>query len=350
MCKLDMRCALTEKAMLDFITKMGIFFVYFILCASGFINFELWSQVTRVWGIQSSIHSGIQNEEVVNAITTDDGYEYAHLLRYYLVFPIFKLSNLLGIDYNYLFSLFFSFFILYSSLNISKGVLFCAKFFPKIKIDVVFILVFSTLCFISFFMNGRMIFAIMSSSLLVYISLCWHNCNFFLIAFNVILGVMFSSVSSGSFIVYFASLLCFFSFKVLSFGGKRNVLLLFFVLCLTALSYPFLSDSILKNIGFFGGGLAGMIGMLSHGFGIVFINSHGYFLAISVLVMIALLALATIIFLYIENMQPLIMFSVIALLGGLFGYSTLVMILLPVIAMLCYFLLWFVKDWIDRSI
>ncbi|WP_330925627.1 hypothetical protein [Candidatus Sororendozoicomonas aggregata] len=328
------------KINLLFIIKLALFFVYFFLCASQLLSFELWPQVTRIWEIENGIAHGGKpyQRELLSAITTDGGYKYAHMLRYFLVVPIFTASSLLGIEYNYLFSLLFPFFILYSSLIVSQSVLYLLQDSLFKKNDLIFSLFFLVLCFVSFFMNGRMVFAIMASSILIFITLSWEKISLPTMAFNAFLGFFLSSVSSGVFLVYFSSLLGIFFYKVLLNKStiKRHVFS--FSVLMTMIFSPFLLDSLLKNIDYFGGGLHGIIGMLNHGLGSLFFNDSYFYRVSFLIIVVAVNCIGLYLYLTVKELRPLVIVTFIAFLGSMFGYSVLTMAILPIMVFFYFFI------------
>jgi hypothetical protein len=113
------------------------------------------------------------------------------------------------------------------------------------------------------------------------------------------------------------------------------------VLLLVAVSGPFLYRSELKNVLFFGGGATAIIGLLEHGAGGYVLDRPPLLVAIALVAIVLGVAAITAVTRGWPSRIPLGLRPVgvalpIALAGGLFGFSTLTMVIPPVFALAAF--------------
>lgn len=214
----------------------------------GFHEFELWGQVVYLWDVKFPIHNVLL---------------HPHGLRYFLVYPIFILSNYLSVSYDFIFSLVACLCMsLFYYLIIINAVKLGCRSKPKFLIVLIMVL------FVSLNMNGRLVFALLGAS--IFLFMAFHKTSpmkFYLLS---IISFMLSSVSSGTISVFIIWYLYYWLF----FREKSSIEFMFgwlFILLSIYAIFDFVKLFVLKNINFFGGGFEGVINMLSHGFGKVFL-------------------------------------------------------------------------------
>lgn len=282
---------------------------YYALVVSGAMRFHLWSQVVTLWTDGAS-------PWII--------FESVHGLRYLLVYWIFWLSDTLSLSANFAFSLVVATVMLITARLIVNTVQMVEAMPPK-NYWLLSALVGSTLVGISAFMNGRMSFAILGMSVLVYALISREAGKFDV---PKMLGLLFAafflcSVSTGAFLVGVIFLVTWFASML--FHGvwrhplqKQDIMTGACVLILLALpSVVYLN----KNIGFFGGGVYGVVMMLQHGAGAIFTRFNAlsqFLLQAGLMIGIPALSIA----IKIHRMRPVVFAVLAATIGGLFGYSS----------------------------
>ncbi|NOH70728.1 hypothetical protein F0225_05125 [Vibrio pectenicida] len=284
------------------------FFLIIALVSSDVKTFNLWDQVTYIWETHGLIWS--------------DMLTHPHGPRYTLVYPIFALSELINIDYNIIFSYFCAILIaLTISLNISIGRKLLSRRLTFQELTIISIFYIS----LAFAMNGRILFAITGSSLFFFSII--NEKKGFTAIFNLIVAVIFCSVSSGTLIIMVTWLVIY-----TLWSKNENYFYLIVKTILVGLFFlffgNFLSIITRKNIDYYGGGLEGAFNMLNHGMGrIAFIDA-----TISLSLCVALFSLTIIVLSTTtllnqvkikKYLAKLYFLCSIGLLGGLFGLSTL---------------------------
>ena len=326
-----------NKFPIYFFIKWILVFGYLFLCVTNILNFELWPQVTRIWNLEN----GFIQDDSINSISDSildesSRYENAHILRYYLTLPLFYVSVITNVSYNYLFTLIFPLLVFLSANYINKSVLNIVGFNERQQ-GLNFIFIFLLLSTITFFMNGRMIFAVLGASVLLFLSIRINRFSFIRLILLFFVGIFLTSVSSGAFVVYylsFSSILFFYFIE--SEDDYRFILVLVFVFISLVLN-SFLFEAVMKNVDFYGGGISGFFNMLNHGLGkILFYSDLGFIWLMSIFCALAVFLLALLVFFQYHKLQPLIILFLVSLAGGLFGYSTLVMSIPPIIALISF--------------
>jgi hypothetical protein len=148
------------------------------------------------------------------------------------------------------------------------------------------------------------------------------------------LGLTMSQMSSGTGIVAYAQVVC--GLLVVAVVTRRAVWSVIGGLALlSGIAGPFLLRSLEKNITFFGGGLDAIPGLLHHGVGGFLIDRPALLFVAVVALVVALVWFRVVLWPRLFRRLPAIYLpAIIAILlalgGGLFGYSTLTMIFPPV--------------------
>ncbi len=281
---------------------MVIMYLLFVLIGS--VEFNLWGQVISIW---------------------ETGYEESrieHRSRFLLVAPVFYVSELLNMPRDYLFSICIP-LLLAASAYIMMQVVVSVTPSP-LPSYWHFSLFYSVLVAISLFMNGRLVFAITGGSVLLSILSDMlekkQQCKGFLT--KQFIGFWLISVSSGTYLIGFAFFYSIFAYYLfqekrqsIQLGSLIKSLVIFCILFIQ--SYFFL----MKNLAFYGGGLEGLVNIFQHGAGAVLQETHGHYLLVFVAVAGAI---ATYLFTQFRNAAMLTYIILVVALGGLFGFSTLV--------------------------
>ena len=288
--------------------------VYAIFCILGLVQFHLWSQVVFMWN---------------SDFTFAEKFFDFHGLRYFLVYPIFQIGQWLGLPYDRVFSV------------IVPALIFAIAYFSTAAIACVNaplaqplrLLVFAGICLIlimlSLFMNGRLMFAFTGSAILTWAMLDWDNNRDRINLMAVLAALFLSSVTSGTFLIVTAAFYFFLALNVVFANPTvcRRRILVGYALLLVLL-VPFLTMWLLKNVHFYGGGLAGLFNMLDHGYGMLLLQS--YWLPL----LAGLVALAVLVYRFrVFLRRHWILASLVAIYfaGGLFGYSTALVVLPPLL-------------------
>ena len=257
----------------------------------GIKSFSLWSQVTFIhemgWG---------------GAI----GHEAAHYLRYVLVAPIFYISSLSGIHYDQIFSIVAVFLVFGAAVNVHCLLLLMGKVANKNIILLAFIL-------ISFFMNGRLLFAFLGISILARVLTEFdYGVKFkFINLINIPWALLLCSISTGTAVVAVFTLYTW----ILSSGNRFKSYISYISLLGLFFVAPTIKLYIWKNIDYYGGAYE----MLSHGAGAYFYDS----MILMGLLLIVLFSLLMTVFFSIKKIEAIHIVAIFCLPGGLFGYSTL---------------------------
>lgn len=288
--------------------------IYWIACAAGLIQFHLWQQVVYMWELNLSLWEKLG---------------YFHFLRFSLVLPIFQLSEWLGVSYDWLFSVIVPTMLFTVTYFSTRSFL---RFEPELSAPRQALVVLGISLFLiglSLFMNGRLMFAFTGSSILMWSLLSWEanhdGINFAAVASAIYL----SCVSSGTFLILTFAFYFFLVVNVILRNPAvcRRSVLLSYALLLVALT-PFLSLFVLKNLEYYGGGFGAIFDMLSHGYGKLLLNSNRL-LIISGLALV--LGLAWVFRDFIRQQWIMVSLVLIYLAGGLFGYSTALVVLPPLL-------------------
>ncbi|MGI9318959.1 MAG: hypothetical protein ACR2QW_16660 [bacterium] len=252
-----------------------------------------------------------------------------HGLRYFLVLPLFQLGKWLGVSYDWLFSISIPGLIYLTSYFVNRSIRKIDRQISLQRKVIIFIgisLVFVTL---SFFMNGRLMLVFAGSSMLMWSLLTWDDNHDSVNFLAVVAAIFFCSVSSGTFLV---SIFIFYFFLAVNIAitnpsvCRMKVLLTY--AGLLVLLTPYITMLVIKNLDFFGEGPEAIFNMLHHGYGfIVFsfdklVGGALFFISLS---------LGYIFRKLIYRNWVLVSFMLFALAGGMFGFSTGLLIVPPLL-------------------
>lgn len=285
----------------------------------GFVEFEIWPQVLELWEREPDITDLIL---------------HPHGLRYALVLPIFLLSDLTGFSANWLFSQLVALLIIFIAVNVAdtaRMLLHSRKSWGLLITVSAFFMVLSG------FMHGRIAFALMGMALLLHTMVAWDHrlLGSSALTARVLLAFFLASVSSGTFIIIIITFYGWWCCRILrSLGQGRlsvrdwRVFLLFGMAMLMML--PLLDELMMKNLDFYGGGFDGLWDMLTHGTGIIFHIADQAVVVLSLVIFALFIVFAVVLGACFPIMRLPGYATVISLVGGMFGYSTLVMAIPPV--------------------
>ena len=299
----------------------ALWFLLVVAVLVGFKSFTIWEQVVE-------LHA--QKRSLANLYAA----RHPHFLRYLVAYPVFLGSNLTGLSSAAIFNLACLALLPALALILRRVELIeTSENSSEARITAHTIVLFS----ISYFMNGRIIFALFGYSILVlvlseYFSSCrWRFSSFIL----CLVGILFCSVSSGVFAVAFLFLLlCLLLSVVRAFEAPTvrpaQLGMTVSIIVLFAMFREFLLIGIDKNIEFYGGGIEAVWTMLDHGLGT-------YLTVIDpslVLLMVPMLALAGYAGAHVVRRSTAtnrvaVLALCSALAGGIFGLSTLSVGLVP---------------------
>lgn len=292
-------------------------FIYAVLCFLGLVRFELWSQVIYIW------ESDFSPSDILS--------DY-HGIRYLLVFPIFQLSHWLGVSYNWIFSITVPgiiFLIAWFATQSTQKLCGSGSSFRR---SLVFGGISMAFILLSLVMNGRLMFAMGGSSILLWALLSWQSNSFRVNFLAVLAAIVLCSVSSGTFLM---SIVAFYLFLIVTVMTdypelRHRTELLIYALLLVVLM-PHVTMLVAKLIEYFGGGMSSLGNMISHGYGPVIAQWH------PVLMMIGALIVLGFAYRYRKIVARYwIVCSLIALFlaGGIFGISTAIIAFPPLLVLL----------------
>ena len=107
---------------------------------------------------------------------------------------------------------------------------------------------------------------------------------------------------------------------------------------------------LIKNVNFYGGGITGFVNMLNHGTGKIFYGLDQASLVLFIFILVFLTIFLVGFYLRSKRYQLLYTFVASSIIGGLFGYSTMFMGIIPGLVLLRVFSLKtqienFYKNW-----
>lgn len=303
---------------------------YSVFCVLGLVQFKIFRGTVHYWKMDLTL---------VDILSDPYGW------RFLLVSPLFKLSEWLGISYNRLFSITIPFLIYLVTYFLSESVRSLYRQASAETRAIVFIGISLFFISLSLFMNGRLMFAFTGSSILIWSLLNWNNNRHMYNLLAVMVAILLSSVSQGTFLVTVASFYFFLAVGIATANPSvccRKVL--FSYSMLLALLTPYLMIIIKNLLAIFGGGTSAIETMLFHGYGAKLLQSNFAMLVVGI-VIISLLG---------YRYQHLILrywilasMSFFSLAGGMFGISTALTILPPLVVAVSIATLKFVA-WFER--
>lgn len=307
-----------------------IFASYSVVMATlvliGIKDFTIWEQVVYYWRLDVSLFALL-------------GSASSHALRYAIVYPVFVVSDWLGVHYNLIFSyamiagFTFTLFLVASSAERVTGQRRLGNLPALVMALPIFALFMA--------MNGRGGVAFLGYALVLKVLLDMHYTHRFRLgtAAGLTMGVLLCSVSSGTFTSAILAILVAVGYEVVDYLARRNwryvskamlVLLIATAVLLVAMS-GFIAAGVVKNLQYYGGGLEGAVNMLNHGPGRVIMPLVTAVGVVPLLVGGALAGLGGLVVLSRLPMPFLILLIASAVAIGIFGYFTLALALVPLI-------------------
>lgn len=279
----------------------------------GVLNYSVWPQIYYV-------HASDLGDFNVSS--------YYHLPRYIVVYPAFLLNTIfpvLSIDAWFSVYVLLAFFITVNLiLKIYMNYDFVSIFGINVNYNNVNFIVIFLLTPVLFFINGRGMFGILSSALLLYYLTYRPGMLIVSKIFHIFLILLLASVSSGFFVIAFMSILVNFFMKtgVLSIKSLVSMFLLVFALYST---YDIYSYVLIRNLDYYGGGIHGLVNMLNHGFGYYFLKFDTVFLYLfSLIFVFSFLSLILIVRVgFLKAYYHILCVVFLSLLVGVFGYTSL---------------------------
>jgi len=289
------------------------FFVVAIFCFlslfSTLHDFHLWPQVTLLRGTELDFSALLVR---------------AHFLRYLLVYPIFLSADSFGLEADAIFNVICFFMLFFVTRNCVKTTQF------YVSKNVVFLVFFFTFLFLtlSIFMNGRIIFAFCGFSYFLLSIHQWESYQIkdFGVVKRILISFFLCSVSTGAFLLCVICLLLWSTIVIQRPKGRLRA----YTAILIAILSPLILFYIMKNVIFYGGGISGLFNMLNHGAGVLLYNLSLDLAWLVFFNFIILFYFSLIVFQHAKRYYLLFIFIIASMFGGLFGFSTLSLGIIPV--------------------
>lgn len=302
--------------------------IFILLCyffiVIGFFEFNLWPQVIE-------LHD--------SSVDLLDLVLHPHGMRFLLVSPIFIVSDSSGVHYDVIFTGIAPWMLLSTILLLLKQVLHFKKNISENQKKMLFVFFSILVIFLAFYMNGRILFALLGFSIVSYVLVCWDALGGGKKVVLIILSLFLMSVSSGTFMIGVISISLFVFYSMVKKGLKKNILVVFLFFMGLMYSLPLLEVLVMKNIDYYGG----VYSMLDHGFGQVLTSFEPVvFWGVVSSFILALLIQIFLISFY-KKYLVLLYILMVSVSVGVFGYSALTMALIPLFIMSGIFLLNFLK-------
>jgi hypothetical protein len=304
---------------------------YLAAVSFGVIQFSIWGQIEDLLGTE---------------LTLDFLFGTAHGLRYALVLPVFVVSDWLSQDESLIFSSVVATLVVAIGLWIGQAIRAISR--TDSQLAFTFGLIGSM--GIALFMHGRIAyafagFALLLAGLLKPRATLADGIGLFL---RFLLAIFLSSVSSGTIMV---TALTGFLFTVMAAAGVNGLkttgraahisLLLHLALLPAGVFYLFLLVE--KNLSFYGEGIDAFVNILGHGVGVVFLNAETLVVVFSAIIVVLIVGMFLIWTIQSMMVKPIIIGMGCAAAGGLFGFSTMAMGLIPLTILLGVWLLGVLK-------
>ncbi len=275
---------------------------------------------------------------------------HMHAIRLMIAYPGYIFQNLFGLELNVAFSYYCT--IIFTLLFIK--LMNIKDYFSKKKgmLDIVGICLFFVFVMILFFiMNGRICFAFLGFSVLIYEMVVLYNeanpQNWLLRYLKVMIGIILSTVSSGTMAVSCGFVGIMFIMRIIKQKKIEKGAIRLISVCVVGspvlfFAIKYVIKMINKNLIFFGGGFDGAINMLQHGIGRIFGTPSDTMVLwiLSMGCVVLAVNICVLLYLYRKFQQkfPLLIATNISFYGSFFGFSTGSLILVPlsvITAILC---------------
>ncbi len=304
---------------------------YACLAAFGIVNAVLWSQVTFLnelgWTV-SNWHAPF--DDLPKQLQDAKELQHpAHRLRYFLTVPLFWLSDRTQISVNSLFSVCIP---IMAALTVWSAARVLSHRRQDSTVRWIGLLAILPLMGIFLAMDGRLILAFGGSALMLAVHL-GPPMSTFAKTIGTVVALWLCAVTSGTLYATFAALLMITFFAIIKAPSRVNKAeaCLPVIFAILLFNYDLLG-ALTKNITYFGGGFAGAIGMLQHGFGAIFLKlgtSPTILAILSIGLCVGFCVLAVLIRRLPSDLRLLAILVCTAIAMGAFGYSTLALALIP---------------------
>lgn len=307
----------------------------------GVNKFYLWHQITSYYHLDLPVHQNFWNSVLEPSVANEQHIHHASILspvanshtpRYLLMLPVVIVAEQFTINPNLVFSIvvtgliFFAWSLLiHATRRIAKQVNYSAE-----------LVLLITLMVASLTVNGRMLFAFLGISLLLFTdqyAKSVHRPLYF--PLFLFISLWLCSVSTGALMV--AYVLTAFWIVVIYQPVDRPFMSRIYVSLPLIFCVPFFIGSILKNMNYFGGGVSSLYVALTHGFGVYGLH---YFSIPGLLLLMVLVMLSAYWLWQFLQKQPQLLFPVVTIITGsavsLYGFST-IMTAFPGVIFLTYY-------------
>lgn len=265
---------------------------------------------------------------------------HPHAIRLLIAYPGYLLSQLYAVDLEVGFSYYASAFFTLMYLIIMETT---SKFPQRARLPLAIkgFIAIAPFIFLLFIMNGRLIFAYTGFSILInlFLGLFRGEPKSKLKLFvSGLFGFLLTTVSSGTMTVslsYLVLLTCILNRKKMNKWSfiKRLPKATLLLAPLLYIILPYFWMMLMRNVNFFGGGISGVFNMLNHGAGRIF-GANNAIILVMAFVPIAIYINVRYLKKAIENnynLIPILCAINIAIYGLMFGFSTGLMMIPPII-------------------
>ncbi len=247
------------------------FFLYAASALGGVHQASLWSQVTYLWDHGWTIanwHLPV-TDDVSDAARADSIQHAAHRLRYFLTYPLFRIGEILGVDADAVFRTLVPFLTATSIWSAARILeVRCAR-----SRCTAGLLCLSPIALVFLAMDGRLIFAHCGYVLLLAANIVPAQRGWIRRAILSLVALWLTAVTSGTFFSAFVTFCILTGLNARQAPDLLDRIHAVLPLLWATMIFKYdLLGSLIKNVTFFGGGLTGVVGFLSHGFGRVFLT------------------------------------------------------------------------------
>lgn len=299
-----------------------------ILSLAGIVQFAFFSQALVLYEINENLFFWFSEGNL-------------HAVRFMIAYPAVLISKINALTLNEAFTVYscmafalIGFFFLRLLKN-TKGL---TAFNRGVGLALLIIL--------SLFMNGRLIYAFLGIVLILDAEWKYKKYKKGVVPLKIseITGLILTMVSSGTMTIASVFILFMNGIQWIESKEKRERRKLLAVNIL--LIYPFVDRFLpyfirflIKNIDYYGGGFQGAVGVMQHGFGRFFYteNTNVYFLIVAAALLVVSINMLFFVEYIVRTKNPYLPIMLIANLciyGGVFGFSTGLLALLPIMALI----------------
>ncbi len=299
-----------------------------ILSLAGIVQFTFFPQAYDLYKINRSLFFWLSTGHL-------------HAVRLMIAYPAVWISDMNSLELD-------AAFTIYSCIAFTLIGFFFLRILKQIKGLTAFnrgigLLILMTLALI---MNGRLIYAFLGIILILDAEWKYREDKKGIIQLKIseIIGLILTMVSSGTMTITAIFIVIVNIVQWIQSDGKRQRRELFVVNVI--LLYPFLDKFfpyfirfLIKNIDYYGGGFNGAIGVMQHGFGKLFYSDNKSIYIIIVAVALVIVFMNMVLFIkYVIHKRHqyffILLITNLCVYGGVFGFSTGLLALLPVIALI----------------